>query len=210
MGGGMREKRGPIIAACAAALAAGGGAAAAAGAGQQPEPKPSLLNREAPAVQSVQAEQAQVVGQLRRSRSSDDDLPAAWAERLTSGDRAWGANPALARRTAPGVWLVPADGVVCVAFLTRDQSLGFGCAPPEAVKRGMLAPSEVGDGGFGLLTGVVPDGVEAVNVVDRDGAMRSVNVRRNTYRTPIDTNTAEVRFTDADGAERVLPMTWSP
>ena len=59
-----------------------------------------------------------------------------------------------------------------------------------------------------MLTGVLPDGVGEVTLVDKDGSTRTVPVERNTYRAAIDANLKEVRFTDADGGRHVLPMEW--
>ncbi len=122
----------------------------------------------------------------------------------------WGANPGLSRRTAPGVWLVPGNDYVCLASTNGDGDLGFSCATPEDVERGLLAPSDVDANGNGVLTGALPDGVAEVTLVNKDGASRTVPVDRNTYRAAIDGNLKEVRFTGADGGEHVLPMAWQP
>jgi hypothetical protein len=59
-----------------------------------------------------------------------------------------------------------------------------------------------------VLTGVVPDGVDRVTLVDRNGSTRQAEVDNNTYRAAIDADLKEVRFRGSDGAERVLPMAW--
>jgi hypothetical protein len=121
----------------------------------------------------------------------------------------WGANLALSRRTAPGVWIVPGDGYVCLASIPPgENAIGFGCATSGDVARGLLAPSDVDADGNGILTGVLPDGVATVTLVNRDGATRSVPVERNTYRAAIGADLEEVRFTDAQGGAHVLPMSW--
>ena len=136
---------------------------------------------------------------LRKLRDGDD------------GEEHWGANPDLSRRTAPGVWIVPADGYVCVANSTPGETaLGFGCATLEDVDRGLLAPSDVDKDGNGIVTGVLPDGVATVDVVDLDGSARTVNVERNTYQAAIDADVKEVRFNGPDGTQHVLPMAWKP
>jgi hypothetical protein len=160
----------------------------------------------------VTEEQAEQIDQLDRPRNSDDALPAEWREELSSGsesDEHWGANPALSRRTAPGTWILPGDGYVCVANATPGEgALGFGCATPEDVEKGLLAPSDVDANGNGVLTGVLPDGVNEVTLIDHDGGTRTVAVERNTYRAAIDANLKEVRFTDAGGEVQILPMSW--
>jgi hypothetical protein len=210
----MRNRNKWFSGVCVAASLAAGGVVAGAGAdGAGPAPEPEGLAADAAPVDSIQPEQSKEIGQLRRGRTSDDALPARWREALTdegSDEEHWGANPALSRRTAPGVWIVPADGYVCVANSTpADGDLGLGCATPEDVDRGLLAPSDVDAQGTGVLTGVVPDGVHQVTLTDRDGSTRTADVDRNTYRVAIDANLKEVRFTGADGAERVLPMAWN-
>jgi hypothetical protein len=109
------------------------------------------------------------------------------------------------------VWVMPGDGHVCLANTTPgDGHLGFSCATPDDVEKGLLAPADIDEHGNGVVTGVVPDGVTEVTVVDVGGGTRTVSVERNTYRAAIDANTKEVQFTDADGGEHVVPMAWTP
>ena len=198
--------------ACLAACLAGGGAIATAGDDVDPAPVPEVQAAQADPVATVPEEQADQIEQLDRPRNSDDALPTEWREQLTTGDESddhWGANPSLARRTAPGTWIVPGDGYVCVANATPGEgALGFGCATPEDVDRGLLAPADVDANGNGVLTGVLPDGVDEVTLVNHDGSTRTVAVDRNTYRAAIDANLEEVRFTDASGEVHILPMSW--
>jgi hypothetical protein len=200
---------------CVAACLGAGGVVAGAGAdgNDAPAPTPEYAAAGAAPVSAVEPDQAREIGELRRGRTADDALPSRWKDDLTdpSGEGGhWGANPSLARRTAPGVWIVPGDGYVCVANTTPGEgSLGFGCATPEDVDRGLLAPSDVDANGKGVLTGVVPDGVGNVTLVDRDGSTRQAAVDNNTYSVAIDAGLKEVRFTGSDGAERVLPMAWA-
>lgn len=178
--------------------------------GSAPEPVSEAEAAEAAPVPAVEQEQAGEIAQLRRGRTSDDALPSQWRATLTEDDENWGANPYLSRRTAPGVWIVPGHDYVCVASATPgDGGLGFGCATPEDMERGLLAPSDVDADGNGVLTGVLPDGVAAVRLVNRDGSTRSVDVTRNTYRAAIGPELKEVRFTGPDGAGHVLPMGWN-
>jgi hypothetical protein len=204
-----------LTGACVAACLAGGGAIAIAGdEGAEPAPVPEAQAAQAEPVTAVPEEQADQIRQLERPRTGDDALPDRWSDKLTEGDEAdehWGANPDLSRRTGPGVWVMPGDGYVCLANTTPGEgNLGFGCATPEDVERGLLAPTDVDANGNGVLTGVLPDGVAEVTLVAKDGSTRSVPVERNTYRAAIDANLKEVRFTDAAGGEHVLPMGWTP
>jgi hypothetical protein len=197
---------------CLLACLAGGGAIATAEDDVDPAPVPEAATATADPVTQVPEEQAEQIEQLDRPRNSDDALPAEWRQALTSGDESdehWGANPALSRRTAPGTWILPGDGYVCVANATPGEgALGFGCATPDDVDKGLLAPSDVDANGNGVLTGVLADGVDEVTLIDHDGSTRTVAVERNTYRAAIDANLEEVRFTDAGGEVHVLPMSW--
>jgi hypothetical protein len=210
----MSYRRILFIGACLCACLAAGGAIATAGDDPAPDPVPESQEAAADPVATVPNEQAEEIRQLRRERTTDDAMPAQWDQELTVGeaaDQSFGANPDLSRRTAPGTWIVPGDGYVCVANATPGEgTLGFGCATPEDVKRGLLAPSDVDAEGNGVLTGVLPDGVTEVTLVDKDGSTRTAPVERNTYRIAIDANLEEVRFTDANGGEHVLPMAWKP
>lgn len=196
------------------AALAGGGAIATAGDDVDPAPLPEAQAAQADPVTTVPEAQAQEIDQLERPRTSDDAMPTEWKAELTAGESAddhWGANPSLARRTAPGTWIVPGDGYVCVANTTPGEgALGFGCATPEDVQKGLLAPADIDENGNGVLTGVLPDGVDEVTLVGKDGSTRAVAVERNTYRAAIDANLKEVRFTDAEGGEHVLPMAFKP
>ena len=198
--------------ACLVAFLAAGGAIATAGDDVEPAPVPEAQAAEADPVASVPEEQADQIEQLDRPRTSDDALPSEWREQLTTGDESdehWGANPSLSRRTAPGTWILPGDGYVCVANATPGEgALGFGCATPEDVEKGLLAPADVDANGNGVLTGVLPDGVNDVTLVNQDGSTRTVAVERNTYRAAIDADLKEVRFTDAEGGVHILPMSW--
>jgi hypothetical protein len=200
---------------CVLACVVGGGAIAVAGDdGGEPAPAPQAEAAEAAPVTEVPTDQADQIRQLERPRASDDAMPERWDEDLTQGDDAdehYGANPDLSRRTAPGVWVMPGDGHVCMANTTpAEGQLGFGCATTDNVERGLLVGADIDEDGNGVVTGIVPDGVTEVTVVDQGGATRTVPVERNTYRAAIDANTKEVEFTDADGGQHVVPMAWTP
>lgn len=200
---------------CVAACLGAGGVVAGAGAegDSDPAPAPEPAAAEVAPVKSIEPEQAEQIEELRRDRSTDDALPSRWREAMTDeddGSGQFGANPILSRRTAPGVWIVPGDEHVCVANATPDDGgLGVSCATPEDVERGLLAPTDVDANGNGVVTGVLPDGVDHVTVVNQDGSTRDVPVDRNTYRAAIDADLKEVRFTDAEGGRHVLPMAWN-
>ena len=198
----------PGVISVAAVLATGAVVAAgSAGAGESQETEAG-----APTVAAVSPEQAARVGELRRAARADDRLPDRWSQAIAGAarhGRSWGANPELARRSAPGVWIVPADGHICVVSNSpTDGSAGFGCASDADLARGRLAPTEVDANGTGVVTGIVPDGVASVELVDRDGSTRRAEVEHNTYRAAVDARLKEVRFADAEGVRHVLPMEW--
>jgi hypothetical protein len=209
----MSNRKMMLTGACVLACLGGGGAIAASGdESTDPAPVSEIDAAQAEPVATVPEEQADELAQLERPRNADDALPSEWRKELTEGpgaDKHWGANPALARRTAPTTWIVPGDGYVCVANTTPGEGdLGMGCATPEDVEKGLLAPATVDANGNGVLTGVLPDGVTEVTLANQDGSTRTVPVERNTYRAAIDAQLKEVRFTDAGGGEHVLPMGW--
>ncbi len=75
--------------------------------------------------------------------------------------------------TAAGpIWLVPANGALCLALEdTSDGSLGASCEPSEAViTRGIT----VGDGT--TVYGLVPDGVTSVDVTDDNNTTTTVDL----------------------------------
>jgi hypothetical protein len=163
-----------------------------------------------PTTQTVQWAQARRFAELRRDRDAGDALPDHWRERLArTQSRRWGSNPDLARRVDPGVWLIPGNGYICLANVTpRDGSLGFGCATPSQVEQGLLQPSDLNAEGSGVVTGVMPDGVQSVTLVNLDGSRREVAVDNNVYRAAVDAQIKEVRWTDALGVVRVRSMAW--
>lgn len=198
-----------LLATCGVVLATGG---AGAGAGPSDGGGAEIEEAAAPTVDEIEPEQSEELNELDRAPRPDDELPPRWKAAIDEAGaegRDWGANPDLARHTAPGVWIMPADGYVCLASSApADGSVGFGCASNEDMAKGRLAPSDVDENGNGVLTGIVPDGVPSVEIVDLDGSTRTAEVDNNTYRAQITGNIKEVRFTDADGARHVLPMEW--
>jgi hypothetical protein len=70
------------------------------------------------------------------------------------------------------IWLVPANGALCLALqATGDGSLGASCEPSEAVITRGIA---VGDGT--TVYGLAPDGVTSVDVTDDGNATTTVDL----------------------------------
>jgi hypothetical protein len=198
--------------ACAAVCVAATGAVVA-GADPAPPEQSELAAANASPISAVQFAQAQRFGEFRRPRAGGDSMPQQWEQALSDDrrrDSIWGANPGLSRRVAPGVWLIPGNGFICVAQVSAaDGSLGFGCATPLQAEEGLLQPAELDNDGNGIVTGVLPDGVQSVTLVDRDGSRREAPVERNVYRAAIDAQIDEVRWTDSDGIERSRSLAWT-
>jgi hypothetical protein len=74
--------------------------------------------------------------------------------------------------SAGPIWLVPANGALCLALEdTSDGSLGASCEPSETViTRGIT----VGD--QATVYGLVPDGVTSVDVTDSASTTRTVDL----------------------------------
>jgi hypothetical protein len=70
------------------------------------------------------------------------------------------------------IWLVPANGALCLALEdTSDGSLGASCEPSEdVITRGVT----VGDGS--TVYGLVPDGVTSIDVIDDGNTTTTVDL----------------------------------
>jgi hypothetical protein len=174
----------------------------------------SDYDREGRRVAAIPPNQAQQFGELRRAPRSDDALPASMKQTLAADptvESRWGANIGLARRAGVKTWLIPGDGVVCAVVGSHiDGTFGLTCAAPDEISRGYLQHTEVDDGGNGVLTGVLPDGVDSVDIVLKDGSSETVKVQHNTYQTAIDDQVKTVEFVDPAGVKRSLPLEWVP
>ncbi|MEA2445460.1 MAG: hypothetical protein QOJ12_2752 [Thermoleophilales bacterium] len=198
---------------CAAVCLTAAGAVVA-GADPTPAEPSELAAANASPISAVQFAQAQRFGELRRPRAGGDSMPQQWEQALSDERKSgslWGANPGLSRHVAPGVWLIPGNGFICVAQMSAaDGSLGFGCATPLQAEEGLLQPAELDNAGNGIVTGVLPDGVASVTLIDRDGTRREAPVERNVYRAAVDAQVDEVRWSDSNGIERSRSLAWTP
>jgi hypothetical protein len=81
------------------------------------------------------------------------------------------------------IWLVPANGALCLALQdTSDGSLGASCEPSDAViTRGIT----VGDGD--TVYGLVPDGVTSVDVTDDNNDTTTVDLNPGSSVYTLDT-----------------------
>ena len=171
--------------------------------------------RQAAPVDRVPDRQTTRFAQLRRGRNGDDPLPAPVREQV-AGDpdlaTQWGINANLSRRTSRGGWLVPGDGALCaVQANAGDGSYGLVCNTEERVlDMGLVAWDFQRGAASGLVSGVVPDGVEEVTLVDRSGGSRTIPVRGNSFDVAFDGTTDRLTFTGRDGQLKSQPRPSQP
>lgn len=214
----MTRKTLALLVSGVAAVAAVAVVSSAVGAGAPPPrngSEPPSVPTTTP-VRGIQADQASLLQALRRPRSVGDALPVSIRQTLAADDkftRSYGGNVDLARRVSAtaqkAAWIIPGDGKLCVAI---PDSTGFtlNCATPAEVRDGYLQPSLVGSTGRGTLTGILPDGVSSVRLVNRDGSQRTVEVSDNFYAAAIDAELLAVEYIDPKGREQSRPMGWVP
>jgi hypothetical protein len=173
------------------------GAAAAAGA--PPEQRPLLTVLPAALTETFDA--------FSERRRGVDAMPPPLAEAVTRGgpSKWYGANPALAKQSRKGLWLIPGTDALCIYRRVDREGGTVGCigslkqAAEGFVTIGGIAPKDV-------VIGVVPKGVTSVRLTLQSGKSRTVAVRRNVFSVPAKPKPLRVRFTTADGKPRVLSL----
>jgi hypothetical protein len=97
--------------------------------------------------------------------------------------------------TAGPIWLVPANGALCLALQdTGDDSLGASCEPSEVViTRGIT----VGD--QATVYGLAPDGVTSVDVTDDSNATTTVGLVSGNSIYRLDTDHVTVTVDGPNG-----------
>ncbi len=161
------------LAAAAAIAAVGGlGASQLLTLAQADDPPPAPPTSTMPVLATHDQKTAFAI--LDRAPSTDDtenELVTALANEAQRGFAP--ADARIVGSTGAGpIWLVPANGALCLALEdTGDGSLGAACEPSEAViTRGLT----VGDGS--TVYGLAPDGVTAVDVTDDSNATTTVDL----------------------------------
>jgi hypothetical protein len=158
------------LAATVAIAAVGGVALVTLAQADDPPPAPPTSTAPVPATHA----QKTAFAVLNRAPNTADTANALVTTLANEAQR--GFAPADARvvgsTTAGPIWLVPANGALCLALEdTTDGSLGASCEPSEAViTRGVT----VGDGS--TVYGLVPDGVISVDVRDAGNATTTVDL----------------------------------
>jgi hypothetical protein len=159
------------IIAATAALAVGGSTAAALAQSGQSAPGPAQPQ---PQPVGATAEQQAAFGVLRRAPGADDGDNRLVRRLAGAAQIGMDADAARVVGRVDGlrVWLVPAQGALCLALEDdRDDSIGITCEPTaDVVSRG----TTIGDGH--RVFGLVPDGVPTVVVHAEGGRSATVGV----------------------------------
>lgn len=182
----MRIPRWTTATLVAVSLASGAAYAAAepsGGAG------PGLPKFEQPptALEATTPEQERPFAALRREQQAADRLPEASRRVVSRGPESdFGANPDLVRAVGdPDAsrrgFLLPGRGVLCLA----DDAGTVTCNATEDAAAGQLALSFEHPEGSELI-GVVPDGVQTVDVSLDSGRVKTVAVTENGYQAVLD------------------------
>jgi hypothetical protein len=152
-----------------------------------PPPAPPTSTEAVPATHAQKTAFA-VLDRAASTADTENDLVTQLADAAQRGFAPDDARVVGTAGTGP-IWLVPANGALCLALEdSGDGSLGASCEPSEVViTRGIT----VGDGN--TVYGLVPDGVTSVDVID------SGNTTTPVYLTPGDSvyrlNTGHVTVT---------------
>jgi hypothetical protein len=153
-------------------------------------------------VASVPAREAADYAVLDRAQRQSDELPPDVRQLLADDPdlvTQWGVNIDLARRTGPTSWLLPGAGALCVVQLdNHDGTVGTVCNTAEvAAEQGLIAWTLHGSDS-GVVAGVVPDQVDDVQLSDRSGDERSVDVQGNGFAAGFNSRTDQLSFVGAD------------
>jgi hypothetical protein len=136
------------------------------------------------------------VGALQQPRSAADALPEAAVEEVGDIGPPSALPDESVRALSRGAWdayLTPAGASVCLSVTDPDGGATVSCSTGEDLKAGLAPPAAALLGceaesidapatcRSALMWGVVPDGVEEVQVLVNDGAAPRVDVQRNAY-----------------------------
>jgi hypothetical protein len=164
---------------------------------------PAATPTPAPGVAIAQAVDPQLnaLGAFRRARSDRDALPAnAAAVLATHLQGVSGANPNLARVATPPngagtVAIVPANGMACVIVAGAG-----GCDEVSRLIGPPIVNSVGGDpAGSMRVSGVVPDGVDAVAIKLASGVTVNADVADNAYTIRVGAQPEDVSYDSPAG-----------
>jgi hypothetical protein len=167
----MRISRRTAAALAIAALGgAGGSQLLTLAQADDPPPAPPTTTEPVPATHA----QKTAFAVLRRAAGTADTENELVTQLADAAQRGFAPDDArvVGSTVAGPIWLVPANGALCLALQdTGDGSLGASCEPSEdVVTRGVT----VGDGG--TVYGLAPDGVTSVDVIDDGNTTTTVDL----------------------------------
>lgn len=135
-----------------------------------PPPAPPTSTDPVPATHAQKTAFA-VLSRAADTAETENDLVTQLAEAAQRGFAPGDARIVGSTGAGP-IWLVPANGALCLALQdSGDGSLGASCEPTEdVITRGVT----VGDGS--TVYGLVPDGVTSVDVIDGGNSTTTVDL----------------------------------
>jgi hypothetical protein len=156
-----------------------------------------------PPVSEIPASESQDFGILRQDQQPGDAF-------ATAPEMPAGANPVLARSvqvpesslSTGRVWVVPADGAICLRVVDPASGDGWACATTTQAAAGDLIAAmrpTPGDGSPAFVHGLTPDGVTQVTVTGPDGTSLDVPVTDNVYAITLNATPAMLAYTTSDG-----------
>lgn len=174
------------------------GSAGSAGAEDAPERVAVSPDASPAPIGAVQADQAQILGVLRRSRRAADVMPADVAAAV--GPARFGRNPGLSRAidtpTGRG-WVVPGDGTICLVAPDSVPGYGVTCSPTAMVATDGITLGMASEDRSTAFT-LVPDGAE-VTVVEEDRSAERVTPDASGVVAVDAEEVAAVRIATSDG-----------
>jgi hypothetical protein len=185
------------LAATLAIAAVGGPAVVTLAQADDPPPAPPTSTNPVAATHAQKTAFA-VLDRAPSTADDENDLVTALADEAQRGFAPDDARVVGSTAAGP-IWLVPANGALCLALEdTGDGSLGASCEPSEdAISRGVT----VGDGTTAY--GLVPDGVTSVDVTDDNNTTTTVDLAPGSSVYRLDTGHVTVTV---DGPNGLTPF----
>ncbi len=166
--------------------------------------QPSSTGELMPMIDAITVQQAKTFSILRREKLGGDELPEERRKRFEGGRMGQhGFNASLARRAATpigDIWVIPGNG-----WIALQGDGGAVASPTEAIARQgtmMWTARE----GKGIVSGLVPDGVPEVTLLDHENASFIATVEDNVYGATLSALFSSLRFTGSDGLVELGPF----
>ncbi|HEY4099118.1 MAG TPA: hypothetical protein VGM33_26570 [Baekduia sp.] len=176
-----------------------------------PAPPPAVAQeRSATKIVAVDATQEATLAVLRRPVAKDDMPDDDVRQLVASGaGPSVGANPALARKalttpTGEQIYVVPGRGWVCLAASGAMSN----CVPTDRIAEGYaVSVQDIPSGS--RLRGIVPDGVDRVEVRGDSGETATTAPSGNVWTVDVTFAPTSVAWT-GDAGEKVVPVAAPP